>query len=121
MKHSTLSSSPNSGNTIVSGSLPVIWELRPFFSIKRFDCVEVSLQPVADGGGYYTCLPISPLSYRKNNPTKAMVRVQKMDNGYTEFLINDDWGTERQMLVPNYMKVEIEKAIRSAKKNKLLS
>jgi hypothetical protein len=106
---------------LVSGSLPVIWELRPFFGIERFNCIEVSLKTTPDGGSYFTCLPISPLSYRKNKPTKAMVRVNKLKNGYTEFLINDDWGSEHQMLIPNYMNVEIEKAIKAAKNNRLLS
>lgn len=96
----------------------IIWEGEKYSQIKKFDCRVVELE-TKEGGGYCIALPISPLSFRKTNPTKAKVKIiTKKD--FTDFIITDDWGYPRIMSIPNEMKSEIQTAIKSAVKNGLL-
>lgn len=100
--------------------LPVIWENRKWFSIIKFDCVSIHLQPVKEGGGYFTHLPISPKEYRaKKEDSKACVALYKTDS-YVHFIITDDWGEKRTMKIPVTMSVEIETAIKAALNQELL-
>ncbi len=39
-------------------------------------------------GGYFTCIPISPLSYRRKSPTS----VSYFRSGLNRMMISNDWG-----------------------------
>lgn len=99
-----------------NNSLPIIWENRRFYSINRFDCHVVDLQTYKEGGSYLTVIPISDFEYRKKKPTKASVKVEALQNGYTEFTISCDWGRKHIMLIPTIQKENIDLAIESAKR-----
>lgn len=99
----------------------IIWEGQRFTAIKKFDCIVVDLQVSENGGGYFTCIPISPLSFRKSvhSISKAAVYIKKKED-YTEFMVVDDWGMSHFMQIPNSMEEEINSAIQSAIENELL-
>lgn len=97
---------------------PIIWYSagssrgRTFSGIERFDCHVVSLYN-EHGGGYFTVIPISPLDYRKKNHTNAKARIEE-SNGYVEFYVYDDWGSQHIMKIPKSMHKEIRLARQSA-------
>lgn len=102
----------------------VIWQNQTYYGIHRFDCHEVALYTYPNGKkennwGYHTVLPISPAEFRRQNPTKAKVKIEN-GAGYVIFIIFDDWGDKYVMMIPNEMYHEISAAIEGAKKNELL-
>lgn len=97
----------------------VVWEGREYHSINKFDCNIVDLQTTAKGGGYFTVLAISPTEYRRNNPTKAKVIINREDT-VTQFIIYDDWGHPHEMVIPNYFAQDIFNAEQAAKEQELL-
>lgn len=68
---------------------------------------------------YFTLIPISPLDYRKENPTQAKVTVEPIPNPiensfYTCFKIYDDWGgVELIYIETEEHKEDIEKTVKS--------
>jgi hypothetical protein len=84
-----------------------------FDSIKQFDCRVVHLERQT-GGFWMTVLPISPKTYRENNPTKASVQIKEHEE-YTTFLITCDWGDKYKMTIPNEFKEEIENGKQGAR------
>lgn len=101
--------------------LPIIWEGQYYYDIQTFDCRIVRLQPHRIGGGYTTVLPISPLEYRKKNPTKAkVVIINKEEREYVDFHCYNDYGGCSIMSIPKYMVEKIEVAKFAAKEQELL-
>lgn len=104
--------------------LPVIWQGREYYGINKFDCRIVDLKSTKNGGTYFTGIPISPLEYRKKNPTKAEVKIIKVEItksvNYTIFIVYDDWGTPHKMMIPDTMSEEIKIAKQAAIDAKLL-
>lgn len=96
-----------------SRMLPVIFEGIEYYGINAFDCRVVDLKTTKDGGGFFTCIPISDLEFRKTHNCKCWVDM-KIEKKYTHFTIYNDWGTPSIMCVPNYMKDKIDKAIEGA-------
>jgi hypothetical protein len=64
--------------------------------IDPVDCVSGS----PCGAGYFTIIPISDWSYRKNNKTKAFCTFTKNDI-QTSFFMTDDWGHEYSFIIDN--------------------
>lgn len=98
----------------------IIFQERKYDSIKKFDCHILDFHNNT-GGGYFTCLPISPLKHRqgcqRNFPDK--VEITK-DESFTHFAITDDWGTVHTVSIGNEHKAEIETATQAAKEQGLL-
>jgi hypothetical protein len=83
----------------------VIFEGVEFYKINKFDCVVIDLQ-TPRGGRYATVLPVSSRS-----------RVSVLDTPLnTSFTIADDWGKEWYIVIPAFMKCEIEAAKAGATK-----
>lgn len=100
----------------------IIWEGERYFGIEQFDGIVVDLYTTENKeGGYFTSLPISPLSYRKKSPTKARVIFQpKKENGFVVIDIYNDWGSMYQMKIHESLTKEIEDARAGAEKHGLL-
>lgn len=97
----------------------IMWEDQEYDYILKFDGKIVELG-YKEGGSYFTCLAISPIEYRKTNPTKAKASVTKFDN-VTIFDISDDWGEWHRMVIPNSLASIIERAISGLKAQNLLN
>ncbi len=65
-----------------------IGEARDGFDLGK-GCISIQRQ---SGGGYFTCIPISPFTYRKKNPTKAAAIISHNGDGWTIFTLISDWG-----------------------------
>lgn len=107
-------------------SLTSLSDSNHFSSITYFDCLCLKLINKF-GGSYCTHFAISPLNYRQNKPTKASVAIDKVKIEFTQgifdyikFTIRDDYGCSSRVLIPDYMKKEIDFAKQSAIENKLL-
>ena len=97
---------------------PVVFNNMRFTSVREFDCRVVGLEN-EHGGGFFTALPISPYSFRKENPTKASVSVNKCKN-YTTFIITDDHGRQHIVYLHNDLKEEIKTAHKAAGEQHLM-
>jgi hypothetical protein len=80
--------------------------------IRQFDCRVISVEGKS-GGGWFTCLPISPTEYRRKHPTKARVAVSRGETD-TVFHITDDWGHLHKVTLSNDMQEEIKAATAAA-------
>lgn len=83
----------------------VSFDGKEFYKIILFDCVVVDLE-TPHGSRYMTVLPVS---------SKSRVSYYETP-GFTSFTIVDDWGKEWLMIIPAFMKIEIEKAKAGAEK-----
>jgi len=111
----------NNANTVLcSVEFPVIWEERKYYGIEKFDChvVDLFTTPTHEGG-YCTVIPISDKEYRKKNPTKAAVKIEK-EKDWTIFNIYSDWGGLSVMKIHNSLNKEIEFATKAAISRMLL-
>lgn len=105
--------------------LPIIYEGQEYYGIIKFNIYVIDLQFGDDNhdviGGFYTSLPISPLSYRqlRLKPSPAKVRIESKIH-YTIFHITDDWNKTYRIDIPNRFKNEIKYAILYAKQQELL-
>ena len=96
---------------------PVIWDGEQYKDIETFDCRIVKLN--GKYGGYMTVIPISPTDYRKENPTKAYVKI--IENAeWTLFEIHSDWGEIYTMNIHNSLKDKIEIAKKAAINKELI-
>lgn len=96
------------------------FEGREYFGIREFDCRVVSLftEPTLQGT-FLTVIPISDLEYRKRNPTKAKVIINK-NKHYTIFKMYSDWGGCSIIKIHNSLSEEINFAVNKAKEQELL-
>lgn len=95
------------------------WAGQEWDRIVRFDCHIVELGYHDGPGGYFTALPISPLSYRRQNPTQASVRIFR-GHRHMVFEITTDYGDRKEMRIPFAMKAEITAAVDAARAMELL-
>jgi hypothetical protein len=86
--------------------------------IITFDCRIIHLEK-ASGGQYFTTIPISPLRYRLDNPTKAAVEIVNSKRS-TLFRITDDRGNVEEIDISHDHHNAIQEAIRSAKEQELI-
>jgi len=103
---------------IQTDNSPIEWGGRQYFEARELGFSEhgfvVSLfttKPDEHRGSYFTCVPISPLTYRKKYPTKAAVR----DWG-TELIIYCDWGRSHRIKTS---RSTIEKLLADADANEI--
>ncbi len=76
------------------------------FENKKYDCLNENFDLSTGlmdfknehGGGFFTKLPISEYSYRKNHPTKAKIYYEK-NPFYHHFKIVDDYGKASNLLI----------------------
>ena len=91
-----------------------------FDSIKEFDCRVLSFEHDA-GGSYFTVIPISPLDYREREGNRDKARVDiTIGATSTQFDITSDYKEIYTVSIDNIHSDEIQKAIISANKDKLL-
>lgn len=91
-----------------------------YSKIRKFDCRIIDVGWQEGGGGYFTVLPVSPLEYRKRNPTKASVQIIEQPYGYVTFLIVDDWGDQHSVRIHKSLDAEIKLATKIARDENLL-
>ncbi len=100
------------------------YKRQKYDSIEQFDCRVISLK-YKEGGGFFTCIPISPLAHRKTDGyaryrhelPSVTVTVRAKD---TTFTMVDDWGHRHKLKIDNSHSEEIASAIESARKEELL-
>jgi len=87
--------------------------------IITFDCRIIHLEK-ASGGRYFTTIPISPFSYRKNNPTKASVEIINSKRSAL-FRMTDDCGRVYEIEISHDHIKQIQEAIMSAREQHLMA
>lgn len=90
---------------ITDNHTSVVWQGRHFFGVRELGfndsgsfIVSMHTTPLIDGqqGSYFTCIPISPLEFRREWPNS---RVAFRDKG-AELVLYDDWGTPHTIAAP---------------------
>lgn len=99
----------------------IIFQGNFYDKVRRFDCNVVDLG-YNEGGSFFTVIPISPVEYRRANPTKAHVEITEPAAvpNHILFSIWDDWGSCHEIYLPRKMSAEIEAAKKSAIEMELL-
>lgn len=99
----------------------VIFKNQKYYGVKEFDgkVIHLYTEPTLHGT-FMTVIPISPLEYRKEKPTKAKVEVVE-DSDWTNFIMTDDWGERYTIQLHNSLSYEIAYAKQMCIKNGLLN
>ena len=70
----------------------IYYQDREYISFEKLDIFGGILDlDNGKGGGYFTHFAVSPIEYRKKNPTKAKFEVDK-ENEKITISITNDWG-----------------------------
>lgn len=79
---------------------------------------EIEMRRLDKSPVFYTHIPISSLNHRKNNPTKAELKIEQSENKYTLFF-KDDYGNSEIVELVGDWSVEIETIKKIARENEL--
>jgi len=96
----------------------------PYDHVRKFDGIVLDLgyKNPEWRGSYFTGFSVSPLEYRKQNPTCASVDITHEPSGAVTFRIRSDFGGvySSAVTLPAVLKDEIETAIAAIRANGLL-
>jgi hypothetical protein len=98
------------------GLNPVHW----FEDIIDFDGIvlRLSYNMGAPSWNYCTVLPISPMGFRRNSPTKASISIEEFEEKVS-FLITDDYGVKYTLIIDRALQHRIDYAITAIRENEL--
>ena len=85
----------------------------------KLDGLIIDLEEGEVYGSYFTTVPVSALSYRREHPTQARAQVEEKKDSI-RFTIYDDWGTPYFLEIDNIHGLEIKAVEDNLLKNELL-